>query len=166
MANVIFKFGKQNQYDTLPKKDYNTLYWIEDTQKLYKGDIQFGFGKPEDIFEKGYYFNGNFYKDQEHFEIINPQKNRIYISIDSSKLYIYDGKQYKEIGNGNGGTIDIPLASETVSGTVKIFNSIGSNEDGTMTQKAITEELNNKIEMDVREEEEMLVLDYDIKKSF
>lgn len=160
MANVIFKFGKQAQYDALQKKDYNALYWIEDTQRIYKGDVQFSIGDSNDIIQKGYYFENNFYENIEHSIIINPEDQKIYIDISTNKLYVYNNKKYNELSGH-----DAPLASDTVSGTVKIYNVIGSNEDGTMTQKAITKELSDKIEMDVQEEEEMLVLDYDIKKS-
>lgn len=32
---------------------------------------------------------------------------------------------------------------------MKLYNTIGQNEDGTMTQKAITDELNEKIEIEL-----------------
>lgn len=47
MANVIFKVGTRAQYDLIDVKDqnfYNTLYWLTDTQELWKGDILFGVG--------------------------------------------------------------------------------------------------------------------------
>ena len=39
---------------------------------------------------------------------------------------------------------------------------MGQSTDGTMTQQAITNELNEKFEMDVIEEEEMIIFDIDI----
>lgn len=45
MANVYFKFGTQAQFDAVEVKDVNSLYWIEDTQRLYKGDELFAIGK-------------------------------------------------------------------------------------------------------------------------
>ena len=45
MANVIFKTGTRAQYDALPVKYDNTLYWLNDTQELYKGTLLFGCGK-------------------------------------------------------------------------------------------------------------------------
>lgn len=45
MANVIFKFGTQEQFNQLLEKDPNTLYWLEDVQALYKGDKLYGTGK-------------------------------------------------------------------------------------------------------------------------
>lgn len=44
MANVIFKQGTRTQYDTLSAKDSNTLYWLSDTQELFKGDVLYGKG--------------------------------------------------------------------------------------------------------------------------
>ena len=42
--NVIFKIGTRAQFDAIVTKDQNTLYWLRDTQELYKGDILFGKG--------------------------------------------------------------------------------------------------------------------------
>ena len=39
MANVRFYFGLQEKYDALIERDNLALYFIEDTQRLYKGDI-------------------------------------------------------------------------------------------------------------------------------
>lgn len=42
--NVYFVHGTQSKFDALEVKDSNTLYWIEDTQRLYNGDKLFGDG--------------------------------------------------------------------------------------------------------------------------
>lgn len=42
--NVIFKIGTRAQFDAIATKNQNTLYWLRDTQELYKGDILFGKG--------------------------------------------------------------------------------------------------------------------------
>lgn len=39
MANVRFYFGLQSKYDALVERDSLALYFIEDTQRLYKGDV-------------------------------------------------------------------------------------------------------------------------------
>lgn len=41
MANVIFKVGTKALFDALEQKDTNTLYWLEDVQELYKGNLLF-----------------------------------------------------------------------------------------------------------------------------
>ena len=42
--NVLFKIGTRAQFDAIVTKNQNTLYWLSDTQELYKGDILFGKG--------------------------------------------------------------------------------------------------------------------------
>ena len=44
MANVLFKFGTRAQFDAIVTKSETTLYWLTDTQELYKGNILFGKG--------------------------------------------------------------------------------------------------------------------------
>lgn len=44
MANVIFKQGTRAQYDALTVKDSNTLYWLTDTNELFKGEMLYGMG--------------------------------------------------------------------------------------------------------------------------
>ncbi len=45
MANVIFKQGTRAQYDAISVKDSNTIYWLTDTQEIFKGEILHGKGK-------------------------------------------------------------------------------------------------------------------------
>ena len=44
MANVIFKKGTRAQYNAISVKDTNTLYWLTDSQELFKGDVLYGKG--------------------------------------------------------------------------------------------------------------------------
>ena len=44
MANVIFKQGTRAQYDAIATKDASTLYWLTDTQELFKGEVLYGKG--------------------------------------------------------------------------------------------------------------------------
>jgi len=44
MANVLFKVGTRAQFDAIVTKSETTLYWLNDTQELYKGDVLFGKG--------------------------------------------------------------------------------------------------------------------------
>lgn len=44
MANVIFKVGTKALFNALEQKDTNTLYWLEDVQELYKGNLLFATG--------------------------------------------------------------------------------------------------------------------------
>jgi hypothetical protein len=73
------------------------------------------------------------------------------LDIDSSQLYYYTGSGFKLI------EMNLPAASETVLGVLKLYNSTGDNIDGTMTQKAITEELDTKVELSLKEDEELVI---------
>lgn len=44
MANVIFKQGTRAQYDAITVKDVNTLYWLTDSQELFKGEVLYSKG--------------------------------------------------------------------------------------------------------------------------
>jgi hypothetical protein len=105
---------------------------------------------------KGYFYQNNFYSDANHTELLENVVGRIYIDAVSGKLYNYNGVGY-ETQNGS-----LPNATAEIAGAVKLYDQIGQNIDGTMTQRAITNELNEKFEMDVVEEEEMVVFDTDI----
>ncbi len=105
---------------------------------------------------KGYFYQGNFYYDAAHTTLLGGMIGRIYIDAISSKLYTYNGINY-ETQNSS-----LPNATAEIAGAVKLYDQVGQNIDGTMTQRAITNELNEKFEMDVIEEDEMVVFDIDI----
>lgn len=105
---------------------------------------------------KGYFYQNEFYANADHTELLERMIGRIYIDAPSGKLYTYDGINY---GTQTGG---LPNATAEIAGAVKLYDQIGQNIDGTMTQRAITNELNEKFEMDVVEEEEMVIFDVDI----
>ena len=110
----------------------------------------------DSLIVKGYFYQGNFYYDAAHITPLNGMIGRIYIDAVSSKIYAYNGVSY-ETPNGS-----LPNATAELAGAVKLYDTKGQNIDGTMTQRAITNELNEKFEMDVVEEEEMVVFDIDI----
>lgn len=104
------------------------------------------------IVQRGYYYNGAFYTDRSHTEVLIPSSETIYIEADHSLIYIYNTNEYISI-------IDmLPSASAEQAGIVKLYSTTGQNTDGTMTQKAITTELNKKIEASVDMPTETLVL--------
>ena len=103
---------------------------------------------------KGIYKDGAFYNKDN--EIIPALLTDIYIDISNGGLYYYNGIEYKIISS-------LPAANAETAGIMKLYDSLGYNTDGTMTQKAITEELNQKVEVYVDEEsEETLIFSYDI----
>ena len=121
------------------------------------GDGVTPFSKLEYIGEllvKGYFNNNKFYKDLEYAEEIQASDIKIYIDKNTSNLYYYNGINYIQIGGTPG---SIPTATAAVPGIMKLYDSIGNNTDGTMTQKAISDELDDKVEVSLNLEEEMLI---------
>lgn len=50
MENILkLLVGTQAQYDVLQVKDNNTLYFIVDTHRIYRGDILFASGLIENL---------------------------------------------------------------------------------------------------------------------
>ena len=103
-----------------------------------------------DIIVRGYYFENKFYSDNNHENLITGSNLKIYVDISTSKLYIYNEEQYTIINT-------VPYASSTNAGILKLYDTTGSNTDGTMTQKAITDQLNTKISVTVEEENELAI---------
>lgn len=105
---------------------------------------------------KGYFYNGEFYKDNAHTELLAKNTGCIYIDALNSKVYVYNGIEYSSLSGG------ISNATANKAGIVKLYDNLGQNVDGTMTQKAITNELNEKLEMDIIKDEEMIIFGNDI----
>ena len=103
-----------------------------------------------DIIVRGYYFEDKFYSDNNHENLITGSNLKIYVDISTSKLYIYNEEQYTIINT-------VPYASSTNAGILKLYDTTGSNTDGTMTQKSITDQLNTKISVTVEEENELAI---------
>lgn len=95
--------------------------------------------------------DGVFYTDSTHTSFYEAQGETIYIDTVRSKVYIY-----------NNGYVclneTLPTASASVAGIVKLYPTTGQNTDGTMTQKAITDKLNTKVEARVDTSDELLIL--------
>lgn len=109
----------------------------------------------DDLFIYGYYQDGEFYQDDKYETVLPSVTNKIYINKSDSKIYYFNGIEYLTV-------VGVPGASATVPGIMMLYNTTGQNIDGTMTQKAITDELNEKFEMDVDEEEETLIFAHDL----
>lgn len=102
------------------------------------------------VIVKGYLYDNQFYSDAEHTLPIEASVNKIYLNAANGTLYVYSEKQYEAI------TQTITAATATTAGVMKLYDSLGENTDGTMTQKAITDELNDKVEIATDVENELL----------
>ena len=86
--------------------------------------------------------------------------------IASTTYYVGDGGSTAEstatkaiivaIKNGKA-EISAKQATDKQSGVMKLYTASGENEDGTMTQKAITDELDDKFEISLNLSEETII---------
>lgn len=102
------------------------------------------------IVQRGYYYEGVFYSDSAHTEELPASGDSIYIDIAQSKIYIYNN-EYICINE------TLPNATAETAGILKLYTTEGQNTDGTMTQKAITDGLNRKVEASVDLSNEVII---------
>ena len=98
------------------------------------------------IFFKGYFDGKVFWKEEEFVNELEKNINKIYIALNSNNdLYIYNGENYEKLYN-------LPYANSKTAGVVKLYDEVGNNTAGSMTQRAITEELEKKVETSIEGE--------------
>lgn len=104
-----------------------------------------------DIIIIGFYNNQHFFEDNLQQNEISPQENKLYIDQIHSDIYYYNNNEFKLISK-------FPiLASDIMPGIMKLYDTLGDNVDGTITQKSITNELNARYKTSVNTEEELLI---------
>lgn len=111
----------------------------------------------DEFIVKGYYHEGAFYKDEQYTAPISGASHKIYIDLVERVIYFYDGENFLTTAGGTS-----KPASESEAGAVKLYQGPGNSVDGTMSQKAITDELDDKVEMYIEPESETIVFGYDI----
>lgn len=102
----------------------------------------------------GYYYNSGFYQDTMHTIPMARMMNKIYIDDSVRKVYYFDGTNYICIQD------HLVNATSDIPGIVKLYNETGYNIDGTMTQKAITDELDLRYKADIDSDNELLVFSF------
>ena len=90
---------------------------------------------------QGYLEDGIFYKDITKQTPFTNMINKIYIDKPTCKIYYYNGLKYVPAEGY------LPTAANDMAGVMKLYNTTGQNTDGTMTQKSITDELNQRYRM-------------------
>ena len=96
------------------------------------------------VLVRGYLKDGVFYSTEELNEELAKIFGRIYIdNYNINNLYYWDGEKYEKIGK------NLPVASSVEAGILKLYNELGDNTDGTITQAKITSELNQKVSASV-----------------
>ena len=162
MINAILRLRRDNEfnYDKIKNTfvpadgEICLIDTARDGLRAVCGDGKTAFAELDylnDLIQKGYYNNGVFYKDAKLTQQLKAITIRIYIDLNTNEMYHFNGESYVEIGS------KIPTASAELPGILKLYTSTGQNEDGTMTQKAITDELDTKVELTLKEEEELII---------
>lgn len=84
----------------------------------------------DDVIE-GYYYNGNFYTDSAHTQLITPETGKIYVDLDTNKTYRWGGTTYVEISQSTihkfVGVFDVNQLDGN-TGNVNIEHSLGSED--------------------------------------
>ena len=109
------------------------------------------------IFKKVYFKDSKAYADEAFENEVAGNGNLIYIDANNiNDLYYFDdiANVFVSVGQKT-----IPASAEQ-AGIVKLYDTIGENVDGTMTQKAITENLSKKISATVIEDSETIVFSF------
>lgn len=161
MINAILRLRRDNDYNYAKIKDTfipaNGEICLVDTARdglrAVCGDGKSTFGQLDFIgglLVKGYFYNEEFYSDALHTVKITGSQVKIYVDLHQNEIYHFDGTKYETVSS-------VPHASDTKAGVMKLYQTTGQNTDGTMSQKAITDELDDKVEAMVISEEELLV---------
>lgn len=94
------------------------------------------------IVNVGYYVDNKFYKDSA--KTLEMDKNgAVYVDALTNKIYYVKNNEYVPAYIGT--DVNIPVVNSGKAGIVKLYNSLGDNEDGAMTQKAVKEEFDKII---------------------
>lgn len=110
----------------------------------------------DDYIVKGYFYQGNFYKDAAHTKLITGMEQKIYIDIKERIIYFFNDEEFI---SASGEVYE--AATEDKAGIMKLYQSVGQHTDGTMSQKAIADELDDKIEIALNIGEELLIFTQD-----
>lgn len=102
----------------------------------------------------GYLKDNVFYYDNIYSTPMAAMINKIYIDDSVYKIYYFDGTEYKNIQT------TFSTANDIAPGLVKLYSTTGQNTDGTMTQKAITDELDLRYKASINSDDELLIFSF------
>ena len=118
------------------------------------GELQFTDEDIRNAVLHGYLLDGNFYKTLNKDGLIAQMINKLYIDDSTQKIYFFNGSAYQNIQT------TFTTATSVEPGLVKLYSTTGQNVDGTMTQKAITDELDLRYKANIDSENELLVFSF------
>lgn len=120
--------------------------------KTINGVSIIGFGDVLITSVEGYYYAGVFWKEAAHINRIPDSPGKLYFDKQSEKYYVYDSstQRFRSFDPKDyAPELAIPDSGE--AGIVKLYSQLGEAIDGTLTQKAISDSLNRKVELDMSE---------------
>lgn len=183
---VSFWYGTKSQYDRITKTA-STLFFITDTGAIYKGSILIADKVSDQLLMDVANHTVTLAALQEEFgnldkvyaseEELSSMKTELSSSISNVSQKVetnwndtiislsVQGRTVTYIkGDGTSHSFETQdtnteyfLATDKVTGLTKLYSTTGNAEDGTMTQKAITEELNKKVGVSVDESQQRLI---------
>jgi hypothetical protein len=183
---VSFWYGTKSQYDRITKTA-STLFFITDTGAIYKGSILIADKVSDQLLMDVANHTVTLAALQEEFgnldkiyaseEELSSMKTELSSSISNVSQKVetnwndtiislsVQGRTVTYIkGDGTSHSFETQdtnteyfLATDKVTGLTKLYSTTGNAEDGTMTQKAITEELNKKVGVSVAESQQRLI---------
>ena len=103
------------------------------------------------IVERGYLIAGEFYYTDSATAAnkIDSVNYKLYLDIPSGRVYYYNTSEYALIKSA------LPTATASEAGVMKLDTAKGTNTDGTMTQKAITDAI-DALKIKVEEDSQSL----------
>lgn len=167
ITSVQFKRGNKSALENVLVDDKvlksGEPCWEMDTNKFKIGDGVSDYadlpylsdGDTGALVVEGYYepwdsehrYGSNFYKDAAHLVPLFGDVKHLFIDIPTRLVYYFkgeDGERFVELVRN--ATVD-----SGVPGLIKLYGSSGDNEDGSLTQKAITTRLKKKVEIELED---------------
>lgn len=169
--NSIIRLRRDNDYNYAKIKDTfipaNGEVCLVDTAReglrAVCGDGITPFGQLsyiDDRVYRGYFHDGTFYYDIEHTEQVPSVRWAIYLDLIVYQLFCYNGSKFVNVN------ACVDNATSEKAGITKLYDELGYNTDGTMTQRAITEkfddiddELDDKFEIMLDEDNELVIFE-------
>ena len=165
MVNAIVQLRRDNEANFNKIKDsfvpYNGEVVLVDTSNGLRAKVGDGVHKYKelsftdeayiDAVINGYCENGVFYKDTSKQEVLPNKTNKVYVDNAHSKVYYFNGSRYVTIQE------TLTTANDREAGLVRMYSTLGNNIDGTMTQKAITDEFQTRYKTSVDLSDELLI---------
>lgn len=158
ITSIQFKRGNKSALERVlvdaNKPSKGEPIWEIDTNKLKIGDglnnyldLPYLTGESEEsnLVITGYYYSNGFYEEPEHINVLPRYTTKLYFDISTSQIYYYSiDSLYHRL-------VQTVQVDSNLPGLIKLYSTTGEHIDGTMTQKAITAELNKKVELSLDE---------------